>query len=65
MATRFGSTVLPLSTGNVVVTDPCDDAVATDAGAVYLYNGLTGVLISTLTGSTADDQVGNLAAWWP
>jgi len=47
-----------LSTGNVVVSDAGDDAVATDAGAVYLYDGATGVLISALTGSTASDGVG-------
>jgi len=54
----FGTTIVPLSTGNVVITDPGDDAVATYAGAVYLYNGATGALIATLTGSTAGDSVG-------
>ena len=29
-----------------------------DVGAVYLYDGATGALISALTGSTAGDQVG-------
>ena len=56
---RFGASVVALSTGNVVITSPFDDAGATDAGAVYLFNGATGALISTLTGSTASDQVGN------
>ena len=56
---NFGVSIVPLSTGNVVVTDPGDDAVATNAGAVYLFNGATGVLISTLTGSSASDQVGS------
>ncbi|MBI1325712.1 hypothetical protein GC170_21315 [bacterium] len=55
---NFGASIVPLSTGNVVVTDPGDDAVATNAGAVYLYEGATGVLISTLTGSRANDGVG-------
>lgn len=55
---RFGATVLPLSTGNVVITAPLDDAGGPDAGAVYLFNGATGALISTLKGSTADDNVG-------
>ena len=58
----FGTAIVPLSTGNVVVTDPGDDTVATDAGAVYLYNGATGALIATLTGSTASDGVGNVTA---
>jgi hypothetical protein len=55
----FGATVVALSTGNVVITAPFDDAGGSDAGAVYLFNGATGALISTLTGSTANDQVGS------
>ena len=55
----FGTHVVPLSTGNVVITSPYDDAGGTDAGAVYLFNGQTGSLISTLTGSADDDRVGN------
>lgn len=55
---QFGQTVTPLSTGNVVVTSPYDDAGGTDAGAVYLFNGATGALISTLRGSSAGDRVG-------
>ena len=55
---QFGHSVVPLSTGNVVITSPFDDAGGTDAGAVYLFNGATGALISTLTGSTASDNVG-------
>jgi len=55
----FGSTILPLSTGNVVVTAPLDDAGGTDAGAVYLFNGSTGSLISTLKGASANNNVGS------
>ena len=55
---QFGATVVALSTGNVVITSPFDDFAATDAGAVYLFNGATGALISTLRGSTADDKIG-------
>ncbi len=54
----FGSAVVPLSSGNVVVTSPFDDAAGTDTGAVYLFNGSTGELISTLTGSQEGDRVG-------
>ena len=54
----FGSTIAPLSTGNVVITSPGDDAGASNAGAVYLFNGSTGALISTLRGSNANDAVG-------
>ena len=56
---QFGATVLPLSTGNVVITSPFDDAGGTDAGAVYLFNGGTGALISTLKGSHANDNIGS------
>ena len=54
----FGDTVVALSTGNVVITSPYADVGGTDTGAVYLFNGATGVLISTLTGSTDNDNVG-------
>lgn len=56
---QFGATVVPLSTGNVVVTAPLDDTGDTDAGAVYLYDGATGALISELHGSHANDQIGS------
>ena len=57
---RFGTSVTVLPNGNFVVTDPYYDAPGpvADVGAVYLYNGATHALISTLTGSTAGDQVG-------
>ena len=55
----FGRSVTALPNGNIVVTDPDYDTETTvDVGAVYLYDGATGALISTLTGSTAGDQVG-------
>ncbi|MEQ8383907.1 MAG: hypothetical protein RH949_16260 [Coleofasciculus sp. A1-SPW-01] len=57
--TGFGTQIVPLSTGNVVVTKPGDNFAADNAGAVYLYNGKTGELISTLTGAQADDRVGS------
>ena len=56
----FGTVILPLiSGGNVVVTAPFDDSAFTDAGAVYLYNGSTGALISTLKGSSANNNIGS------
>jgi len=51
----FGTEVTVLPNGNIVVTDP---NYLSNKGAVYLY-GPTGVLISTLTGSTTGDQVGS------
>jgi hypothetical protein len=57
----FGTTVTVLPNGNIVVTDPYYDAGTTeDVGAVYLYDGATGALISVLTGSTAGDCVGRM-----
>src|SRR5207244_2349366 len=41
----FGSQLLALSTGNVVVAD------TGGSGSVYLFNGHTGALISALTGT--------------
>jgi uncharacterized protein DUF5650 len=56
---QFGASVVALSTGNVVIASPSDDAGGVDAGAVYLFNGSTGALISTMRGSTANDLVGS------
>ncbi len=56
----FGQEVKVLPNGNFVVTDPRYDAgPIVDVGAVYLYNGATGTLISALTGSTAGDMIGS------
>jgi len=54
----FGNTVVVLPNNNIVATDPNDDFAASNAGAVYLYNGSSGALISNLSGSTTNDQVG-------
>ena len=54
---EFGSYITTLSTGNMVVTDAyADVGGVTNAGAVYLFE-TDGTLISTLTGSHAEDQV--------
>ena len=56
----FGTSVVLLPNGNFVVTDP-DYSIpggAAKVGAVYLYSPAR-TLISTLTGSKADDQVGS------
>src|SRR5436190_13771169 len=52
----FGTSVVVLPNGNIVVTDP--DKGANQIGAVYLY-GPTGTLISTLSGSSTGDHVGD------
>ena len=58
----FGKAVTYLPNGNFVVTDPTYSLTTPTAvasvGAVYLYNGSTLALISTLTGSSANDKVG-------
>ena len=59
----FGGTVVSLPNGNIVVVDTTYDAPGpiVDVGAVYLYNGKTGALISTITGSTTLDNIGSSA----
>jgi len=55
----FGTVVVVLPNGNIVVTDPAySEGGVTDIGAVYLYDGATLALISTLKGSTMSDLVG-------
>ncbi|WP_232530116.1 Calx-beta domain-containing protein [Rosistilla oblonga] len=56
---QFGATVVPLTSGNVVVTSPYDDAGGNDAGAVYLFDGQTGELLSTLLGAADNSRVGS------
>ncbi len=57
---QFGARVTVLANGNIVVTDALFDSPGgiVDVGAVYLYRP-TGVLISTLQGSSANDRVGS------
>jgi hypothetical protein len=56
---QFGYSVTVLSNGNFVITDPFfDNGEIQDVGAVYLYDGSTKTLISTLKGSNAFDKIG-------
>jgi filamentous hemagglutinin family protein len=56
----FGSSLQVLnSQGTILVFNPQDDFAGTDSGAVYLFSGSTGSLISALRGSAAGDQVGS------
>ncbi len=60
----FGDSAVEAGLGaTLAITDPGDDAIATDAGAVYLYNRVTGALISTLTGSAAGNEVGQKTSY--
>lgn len=54
----FGASRQVFSNGNILVLNYNDDYAGADSGAVYLYDGNTGALISNLRGSTAGDQVG-------
>ncbi len=59
----FGTHVLPLSTGNVVITSPRADINGVEnCGAVYLFNGKSRELISALYGTSKDDEVGYCGA---
>lgn len=55
----FGTHVVWLPNGNLVVTDPLYDAPGpiANVGAAYLFSP-SGTMISKLTGSTAGDEVG-------
>jgi hypothetical protein len=56
----FGNKGFVLPNGNIVVADSGYDAGdIANVGAVYLYDGVTFDLISTLKGSALDDQVGS------
>ncbi len=56
---EFGHSLIMLPNGNYVVADPFyDDGGVPDVGAIYLYDGLSHTLISKLTGSSENDQVG-------
>jgi hypothetical protein len=55
----FGYSVTALKNGNYVITDPYySDGPVMNGGAVYLYNGKTHALISTLKGRSNNDFVG-------
>jgi len=60
-STAYGDngTITALSNFNIVVADPYAGIGGSQSGAVYLFNGTTGALISTLVGSSAGDTVGS------
>lgn len=58
-STIFGNSITILPNGNYIITDPeWKNGSTLNVGAVHLYDGQTDTLISSLTGSQADDQVG-------
>jgi hypothetical protein len=56
---QFGKQLAVLNNGNVVVANPNDDFGGSSAGAVYVFDGLSGTLISSLVGSHPSDRVGD------
>ncbi len=56
---KFGSSVVILGNGNIAVTDPNDSSIATNNGAVHLYDALTQTLIASLYGDSMDDHLGS------
>ncbi|MGY8908186.1 MAG: beta strand repeat-containing protein [Pseudomonadales bacterium] len=54
----FGYITRTLANGNIVVANPLDDTVATNAGAVHLYNPFTKAVIASFYGDNANDQLG-------
>lgn len=56
---EFGDTVM-MAGGKLVITDPYNDVNATDAGAVYVFDPVSGGLLGALRGSHANDRVGSV-----
>jgi filamentous hemagglutinin family protein len=56
---RFGEDTEVLANGNIVVSSPEDDLIAKDAGAVYLFDSITGALLGSINGTNPRDFIGN------
>ena len=56
---EFGSIVVQLSNGNIVVSDPNDSSIAANNGAVHLYSPFSTTPIASIYGDVAGDQLGN------
>jgi filamentous hemagglutinin family protein len=54
----FGSSIVDIGNGRVLVTDPFDTAGGANAGALYIYDKASGSLQSALTGSHSGDGIG-------
>ncbi|MEP4545519.1 MAG: hypothetical protein ABJ000_05010 [Saccharospirillum sp.] len=54
----FGSQVVILDNGNIVITDPGDSSVADNNGAVHLYDADTRDLIDSIYGDSSNDRIG-------
>ena len=56
---NYGSSIVILGNGNIVVTEPFDDLYATNSGAVHLYNPYTQTRLASFYGDNANDQLGS------
>ena len=56
---KFGSLTVILANGNIVINSPFDDTVATNAGAVHLYNPFTKTVVASFYGDTGNDKLGD------
>ena len=56
---HFGTSIVVLTNGNIVVADSYDNFAASNGGAVHLFSGKDGALISTIRGDVANGYVGN------
>jgi len=54
----FGQSVVVLSNGNVVVSDPNDSSKKIENGAVHLYEPATQKLIASFFGSSEEEELG-------
>ena len=55
---KFGSLTVILANGNIVVTSPEDSSVASNNGAVHLYDPYKKILIKSIYGDNANDFLG-------
>jgi hypothetical protein len=56
---KFGSLTVILANGNIVVTSPLDSSVASNNGAVHLYNPFTKTVVASFYGDTGNDKLGD------
>ena len=56
---QFGTTVVQLGNGNIVVVDSNDSSIVANGGAVHLYSPLSSTPIASIYGDVAGDSLGS------
>jgi hypothetical protein len=56
---KFSSLTVILANSNIVVTSPLDSSVASNNGAVHLYNPFTKTVVASFYGDTGNDKLGD------